>query len=65
MFERFTKKVATAATRAVKEETVKSVCDILPVVVGLASVVGVIIGCVPPKKVAPSIITVNNYFYGR
>lgn len=65
MFEKLTKRFTKAAKRAVKEEAVQSVVDVLPVLVGIASVAGVIFGMVPPKKVAPSTITINNYYYGR
>lgn len=65
MFEKLTKRVAQVATRAVKEETVKSLVDVIPVLVGLASLIGVIFGSIPPKKVSPSTITINNYYYGR
>lgn len=65
MFEKFARKVAKNAARAVKEETVQSMVDVLPILVGLASVVGVIIGAIPPKQAVASTITINNYYYGR
>lgn len=69
MFERFARKITKGAVEnvkgTVKEEIVKSADDILPVVVGLASLVVLIFSNVPPQKLAPSTITINNYYYGR
>lgn len=65
MFEKLTRKLVKGAKRAVKEEAVQSALDVVPVLVGVASLIGVIFGSIPPKQAAASTITINNYYYGR
>lgn len=65
MFERLRKNATKAVKKAVKEEAVKSLDDILPVLVGLASIAGVCIGIFGKTTPVGTTITINNYYYGR
>lgn len=69
MFEKFARKLTKGAVenakRTVKEEVSKSADDLLPTVVGVASLVLLIFANVPPQKLAPSTVTINNYYFRR
>lgn len=69
MFEKIAKKLTKGALEnvkgTIKEEISKSSDDILPTVVGLASIAMLLFSCIPPQKIAPSTIVVNNYYFGR
>lgn len=72
MFEKFTKisrqlkkGAVEDVKRTVKEEAVKCADDLLPTVVGIASLVLLLLANVPPQKAIPSTITVNNFYFGR
>lgn len=65
MFERFRKATTKAVTKAVKEETVKSLDDLMPILVGLTSIVGLCIGVFGKSNPIGTTITINNFYYGR
>lgn len=72
MFEKFTKisrqlkkGAVEAVKRTVKEEAVKCADDLLPTVVGLASIALLLLANVPPQKAVASTITINNFYFGR
>lgn len=69
MFEKFTRKLTKGAVedakRTVKEEISKCADDLLPTVVGVASIVLFIFANVPPQKLQSQQIIVNNYYFGR
>lgn len=72
LLDRFTKKFAKSTSTAVKTEVKKTAIDLLPTVVGVASmVVGIVIfkgtSGRPVKPIRPSVMnthtTTNNYFF--
>lgn len=72
MFEKLVNKIAKPAVESaktvVKEEITKSADDILPTIIGLASMALLIFASVPPNKSVPANttnITINNYYFGR
>lgn len=72
MFEKFTKigrqlkkGAVEDVKRTVKEETIKCADDLLPTVVGIASLALLLLASIPPQKAMPSTITINNFYFGR
>lgn len=72
MFEKFTKighqlkqGAVEDVKRTFKEETIKCADDLFPTVVGITSITLLLLANVPPQKVAPSTITVNNFYFRR
>lgn len=69
MLERITRKVKQGAVedvkRTVKQEAAKCANDLLPTVVGIAFVALLFLACVPPQKLAPSTVTINNFYFRR
>lgn len=69
MFEKITRKLTKGAMedakRTIKEEAFKYADDLLPTVVGVASIVLLIFASVPPQKALPTQIIVNNYYFRR
>lgn len=69
MFENIIKKITKGTVenvkRTVKEEIAKSSDDILPTVVGVASIALILLANIPPQKAMPSTITINNYYFRR
>lgn len=69
MFEKFTKKLTKGAVedtkRTVKEELSKSADDLLPTVVGIASIALILLASVPPQKALPTQVIINNYYFRR
>ena len=65
MFERLRKKATKAVTETIKEETIKSLDDLMPVLVGLASVAGLCLGIFGKTSPVSTTITINNFYYGR
>ena len=51
--------------RTVKEEVVKCTDDLLPTVVGIASIALLFLASVPPQKLAAQTTTINNFYFGR
>ena len=65
MFERLRKNATKAVAETLKEETLKSLDDLMPVLVGFASVAGLCIGIFGKTNPVATSITINNYYYGR
>ena len=65
MFERLRKATTKAVAETLKEETIKSLDDLMPVLVGLASVVGLCVDVFGKNIPSSSSITINNYYYGK
>lgn len=65
MFERFRKNATKAVAETIKEETIKSLDDIMPILVGCASLVGLCIGVFGKNVPIGTTITINNFYYGR
>ena len=65
MFERFRKNATKAVIQAVKEETLKSLDDLMPLLVGLASVTGLCVGIFGKSTPVGTTITINNFYYGK
>lgn len=65
MVGRLTKGAVANVKRTVKEEIAKSSDDILPTLVGVASIALLLLAAVPPQKAMPSTITINNYYFRR
>lgn len=65
MFERLRKATTKAVAETLKEETIKSLDDLMPVLVGLASVAGLCIGVFGKNNPIGTTITINNFYYGR
>lgn len=65
MFEKFKKRAVENIKGTIKEETSQCVDDLLPTLVGLASL-GLFIFCnlSTPKPITRSIV-INNYYFGR
>lgn len=66
MFEKFTKRVTKRtmedAKRTIKEEASKCLDDMLPTVVGLASLALLIFANVPPQQPAAQQLVINNFY---
>ena len=65
MFERFRKNATKAVAQILKEETIKSLDDLMPILVGLISVVGLCIGVFNKNSPVGTTITINNFYYGK
>ena len=69
VFEKLTRKLSTRAVddvkRTVKEESVKCADDLLPAMVGIASIALLLLANVPPQKLATQQIVINNFYIGR
>lgn len=69
MFEKFTKKLTKGAVedakRTLKEEVSKCADDLLPTVVGIASIALILLASVPPQKALPTQVIINNYYFRR
>ena len=69
MFEKITRRVTKRTVenvkRTIKEEATKCTDDLLPTVVGVASIVLLVFASVPPQKALPTQVIVNNYYFGR
>lgn len=63
--KKITKQVVENAKETVKEEVSKSADDILPTVVGLATLGIFLFINMPSQKLTTSTITINNYYFGR
>lgn len=69
MFEKFTKKFKKGAVedakRTIKEEASKCADDLLPTVVGVASIALILLASIPPQKALPTQVIINNYYFRR
>lgn len=69
MFEKITRKLTKGAVadakRTIKEEAIKCADDLLPAVVGIASITLLLLASVPPQKLATQQIVINNFYIGR
>lgn len=65
MFERFKKRTVENVKGVLKEETFKCVDDLLPTLVGVASVALYIFCNVSTPKPVSQSITINNYYIWR
>lgn len=65
MFERIRKNAAKAITSTIKEETIKSLDDLMPALVGVTSLIGLCIGVFGKNVPTSTTITINNFYYGR
>lgn len=65
VFERLRKNVAKTVGETLREETIKSLDDIMPVLVGFTSVIGLCIGVFGKSNPIGTTITINNFYYGR
>lgn len=65
MFEKFTKRAMENAKRTLKEEVVQCVDDLLPTVVGIASITLLIFANIPPQKHVAQQLIINNFYIGR
>lgn len=65
MFERLRKHATKAVAETIKEETIKSLDDIMPIMVGCASLIGLCIGVFGKTNPIGTTITINNFYYAR
>lgn len=69
MFEKITRKLTKGAVEdakgIIKEEAIKYADDLLPTVVGIASIALLLLANVPPQKLTTQQIVINNFYIGR
>lgn len=69
MFDKFTRKIKKGAVedvkRTIKEEAIKCADDILPQLVGIASIALIVLSAVLPQKLQTQQIIINNFYFRR